>query len=82
MPSPSPSRPTVYKRRPSSPLPNTYVAPIIRNETAERSVVSDDLNKAIGKLNPVREMELLARNRSADNEARFIHITLKLIFEK
>lgn len=72
MPSPSPSRPTVYKRRPSSPLPNTYVAPIIRNETPGRSVVSDDLNKAVGKLNPVREMELMARNRSADTNVRII----------
>lgn len=69
---PSPSRPTVYKRRPSSPLPNTYVAPIIRNETPERTVVSDNLNKAIGKLNPVREMELLAQNRSADNGVRYM----------
>lgn len=45
-------------------------------------MVSKDLDKVIGKLNPVREMELLARNRSADNDVRFICIALKLFAKK
>lgn len=63
-----PSRPTVYKRRPSSPSPN---APIIRaNDATQRSVINEDLNAMRGKLNPVRELQMLARQSSNNDEVK------------
>lgn len=58
-------RPAVYKRRPSSPNPNVS---IIRSEAPERSVVNQDLSAIRGKLNPVKELELLARQNSNNDE--------------
>lgn len=61
-----PSRPNVYKRRPSSPNPN---APIIRaNDTPQRSAINEDLNSVRGKLNPVKELQMLARQSSNNDE--------------
>lgn len=62
----SPSRPTVYKRRPSSPSPN---APILRaNDAPARSAINEDLNAIRGKLNPVKELQLLGRQSSNNDE--------------
>ena len=61
-----PSRPTVYKRRTSSPSPN---APIIRaNDAPQRSVINEDLSAIRGKLNPVKELQMLARQSSNNDE--------------
>lgn len=61
-----PSRPNVYKRRPSSPSPN---APIIRaSDAPQRSVVNENLNAFRGKLNPVKELQMLARQNSSNDE--------------
>lgn len=61
-----PTRPTVYKRRPSSPSPN---APIIRaTDTAQRSAINEDLSAIRGKLNPVKELQMLARQNSNNDE--------------
>lgn len=53
-----PSRPTVYKRRPSSPSPNE----------PQRSIINAELNAIRGKLNPVKELQLLARQNSNNDE--------------
>lgn len=61
-----PSRPAIYKRRPSSPNPN---APIVRaNDTTQRAAINEDLSAIRGKLNPVKELQMLARQNSNTEE--------------
>lgn len=70
-------RPAVYKRRPSSPNPNV---PIIRSEAPERSVVNEDLSAIRGKLNPVKELQLLGRQNSNNDEVNdFYEYNTKLL---
>ncbi|XP_031623809.1 neither inactivation nor afterpotential protein C [Contarinia nasturtii] len=61
----SPMRPAVYKSRATSPTPRN---PIIRYEAPERSAINADLSAVKGKLNPVKELQLLARQNSANDE--------------
>lgn len=55
----------MYKRRPSSPSPSV---PIIRHEGPERSVVNENLSAVRGNLNPVKELQLLGRQISNNDE--------------
>lgn len=70
-----PSKPSVYKKRPA-PVPVPVPVPVPKDRatvceptTVERSTINSDLTKVIGKLNPVREMQILARNNS-NNDVR------------
>lgn len=61
-----PSRPAIYKRRPSSPNPN---APVVRaNDATQRAAINEDLSAIRGKLNPVKELQMLARQNSNNDE--------------
>lgn len=44
------------------------IAPIIRNQAPERSAINEDLSSIRGRLNPVREMQLLGRSNDANND--------------
>lgn len=59
------TRPNVYKIRPPSPTPTALIA---RSEAPERSVLNDDLNAIRGKLNPVKELQLLGRQNSGNDQ--------------
>lgn len=73
-----PSRPNVYKRRPSSPS-----APIVRaNDSTQRTAINEDLNALRGKLNPVKELQMLARQNSNNDEVNEHEFLTKMAFIK
>lgn len=63
-------RPVVYKSRSGSPTPK----PILRYEAPDRPVASADLNAVRGKLNPVKELQMIGRQNSNNDEVNFILI--------
>lgn len=66
---PAPTRPTIYKSRSASPTPKVSVA---RYEAPDRSAVNEDLSSSLsairGKLNPVKELQMLGRQNSTNDE--------------
>lgn len=63
----SPRKPAVYKKR-AAPVPAAR-DDIIRSTTVDRSAVNPELSSVIGKLNPVKEMQILGRTNSHDVSA-------------
>lgn len=61
----APLKPAVYKKRPA-PVPAAR-DDIVRSASVEKSTVDPNLASAIGKLNPVKEMQI--RGRTSNNEA-------------
>lgn len=53
----APIKPSVYKKRPAP-------VPADRDDIVRPAVVNAGLGSAIGKLNPVKEMQILGRNNS------------------
>lgn len=68
-PTPNYSRSPVYKHRPIVPSTSSqYQAPdVVRSETPDRSTINEQLNKIKGKLNPVKEMQILARQNTNED---------------
>lgn len=62
----SPKKPAVYKKR-AAPVPAAR-DDVIRPAIVEKSATNPELNSVIGKLNPVKEMQILGRTR--DNDVR------------
>lgn len=73
-------RPAVYKKRPVTLTSSSKPSIIIRNEAPERSVINEDLSKLKGKLNPVKEMQILAKQNSNSEDVCLLHILFILYF--
>lgn len=69
---PNYSRSPVYKHRPVVPSTssNFQAADIVRSETPERSTINKQLSQIKGKLNPVKEMQFLARQNTDQDVCR------------
>ena len=61
---PASPRPVVYKSRSASPTPKS----ILRHDSHDRSVANEDLNAARGKLNPVKELQMIGRQNSNNHD--------------
>lgn len=62
---PTPIRPTVYKQRTNSPTPKVTVT---GHDAPERASINEDLSAIRGKLNPVKELQMMIGRQSSTNE--------------